>query len=46
MYHEGTNMHPLGTKEKVPPQWQLLYLFFWEWYWKKHVRVNKLQQQM
>jgi len=23
-------MHPLGTFEKVQPQWQLLYLFFWE----------------
>jgi len=34
MYHEDTNMHPLGTKvylfEKVPPQWQLSYLSFWE----------------
>jgi len=36
LYNYGTSMHLLGTKvylfEKVPPQqWQLLYLFFWEW---------------
>jgi len=23
-------MHHLGTFEKVQPQWQVLYLFFWD----------------
>ncbi len=38
MYIFEPNRYKSVPFEKVPPQWQLLYLYFWEW-WRHAVRL-------